>query len=96
VDAAETMVMLLELSGYEARTAFNDREALAMTGRFRPELVFLDIRQPGMDGHEVANRLRSNPATASSRMIALTGWGTSEDVRKASAAGFDAQPDQAG
>ena len=90
VDAAETMAMLLDLSGYETRTAFSGREALDVARAFQPEMVFLDIGMPGMNGYEVAKKLRANPATASARLIALTGWGTSEDLRKSIAAGFDA------
>ncbi len=90
VDAAETMAMLLDLSGYEARAAFSGQEALAMAQGFRPELVFLDIGLPGMNGYEVAAKLRADPATRAVKLIALTGWGTGDDQRKSAMAGFDA------
>ena len=90
VDAAETMVMLLELSGHNARAAFGGQEALDLALSFRPDVVFLDIGMPGMNGHEVARRLLANPATASTRLIALTGWGTEDDIQKSRIAGFHA------
>ena len=90
VDAAETMVMLLDLSGHDARAAFGGREALDLAHSFRPHMVFLDIGMPGMNGYEVARRLRADPATATARLIALTGWGTEDDTRKSKMAGFNA------
>ena len=90
VDAAETMVMLLDMSGLEARSAFGGQEALDVAIAFRPDVVFLDIGMPGMNGHQVARRLLANPATASAKLIALTGWGTEDDVRKSTMAGFHA------
>ena len=90
VDAAETMAMLLELSGHEARSAFGGQEALDVAFSFRPDVVFLDIGLPGMNGYEVARRLLADPATASTKLIALTGWGTEDDIRKSKMAGFHA------
>ena len=90
VDAAETMVMLLDLSGHDARAAFGGQEALDLALSFRPDVVFLDIGLPGMNGHEVARRLLANPATASAKLIALTGWGTEDDIQRSRMAGFNA------
>jgi CheY-like chemotaxis protein len=90
VDAAETMAMLLELSGHEARSAFGGQEALEVACLFRPDVVFLDIGLPGMNGYEVARRLLADPATARAKLIALTGWGTEDDIRKSKMAGFHA------
>ena len=90
VDAAETMVMLLDLSGHDARAAFGGQEALDVALAFRPDVVFLDIGLPGMNGYEVARRLLAYPATASAKLIALTGWGTEDDIRKSKMAGFHA------
>ena len=90
IDAAETMVMLLDLSGHDARAAFGGQEALDVAMMFQPEVVFLDIGLPGMNGYEVARRLLANPSTASAKLIALTGWGTEEDIRKSKIAGFHA------
>jgi signal transduction histidine kinase/CheY-like chemotaxis protein len=90
VDAAETMVMLLELSGHDARAAFGGQEALDVARVFRPDVAFLDIGLPGLNGYEVARRLLLEPATASTKLIALTGWGTEDDIRKSKMAGFHA------
>ena len=90
VDAAETMVMLLDLSGHDACVAFSGQEALNVAARFLPDVVFLDIGLPGMNGYEVARQLQASPATASAKLIALTGWGTEEDIRKSKMAGFHA------
>ena len=89
-DAAETMAMLLELSGHETRTAFGGQEALDMALSFRPAVVFLDIGLPGMNGYKVARRLLADPATAESKLIALTGWGAEEDISNSKMAGFHA------
>jgi PAS domain S-box-containing protein len=90
VDAAETMAMLLDLSGHDARAVFGGQEALDMALEFRPDLVFLDIGLPDMNGYEVARRLLAEPATAGAKLIALTGWGTEADIQKSKMAGFHA------
>ena len=90
VDAAETMAMLLELAGHELRTAFSGQDALELALSFRPDVVFLDIGLPGMNGYEVARLLLADPVTARTRLIALTGWGTEDDIRKSKMAGFHA------
>ena len=56
---------------------------------FHPDVVLLDIGMPGMDGYEVARRIRANPANRQISLIALTGWGQDEDRRRSVAAGFD-------
>jgi len=53
-------------------------------------VVFLDIGLPGMNGYELAEKLLADPATATARLIALTGWGTDDDIRKSKVAGFHA------
>jgi CheY-like chemotaxis protein len=90
VDGAETLAMLLSLSGYETRTAFDGPSALSAAAEFQPHAVFLDIGLPGMNGYEVALRLRALAGLKATRLIALTGWGTEEDQRKSREAGFDA------
>ena len=90
VDAAESLVMFLDISGHNARAAFGGQEALEAALTFQPELVFLDIGLPGMDGYEVARQLLATPDTASAKLIALTGWGTEQDIQKSKKAGFHA------
>jgi signal transduction histidine kinase len=89
LDAAETMAMLLELAGHEAITAASGPAALESARAWQPELVFLDIGLPGMDGNEVARRLRADPRTSQMVLVALTGWGSDEDKRRSKDAGFD-------
>ena len=70
------------------RTVHSGPEALAMLDEFAPEVVLLDIGMPFMDGYEVARQIRARRGR-NVRLIALTGWGQEEDVRRAERAGFD-------
>jgi len=88
-DAAQTLAMLLKLSGHETRLAFDGLAALEAAKEFRPELAFVDIGLPKLSGHEVARRIRDADWGASMCLVALTGWGQEEDRRKSSEAGFD-------
>jgi len=89
LDAAESLGMLLELQGHEVRVASSGVAALEITKAFTPDVVFLDIGMPGMDGYEVARRLRQQPSLGNVVLAALTGWGQKEDRRRTTAAGFD-------
>jgi PAS domain S-box-containing protein len=89
VDAAISLAMLLQLSGHTTRTAHNGPEALTAARAYRPEVVFLDIGLPGMNGYEVATRLRGDEALKPLYLVALTGWGTEEDRKRAKESGFD-------
>ena len=89
VDAAESLAELLETSGHRTRTAHSGSQALEVAAKFHPEVVFLDIGLPGMDGYEVARRLRGDPALREAKLIAVTGWGTAKDKNRAIQAGFD-------
>jgi PAS domain S-box-containing protein len=88
-DAAESLAMLLRLQGHEVRIVSDGPSALEVAKNYPPELIFLDIGMPGMDGYEVARRLRQQPGLESVRLAALTGWGQPEDRRRSKAAGFD-------
>jgi signal transduction histidine kinase len=89
LDAADSLAMLLNLGGHETRVAPDGPTALGIAPTFRPHAVFLDIGLPGMDGYEVARRLRQESATARSVLVAITGYGQHEDRRRSEAAGFD-------
>ncbi|QJW92958.1 PAS domain S-box protein [Frigoriglobus tundricola] len=89
VDGAESLAELLQISGHVTRTAHSGPAALTAAAEHRPDLVFLDIGLPGLDGYEVARRLRADPLTAGTVLVALTGWGTEDDRRKTKEAGFD-------
>lgn len=88
-DAASTLATLLHLKGYHVRTACDGLTALEVAEEFAPALIFLDIGMPGMDGCEVARRLRQMPRLDGTRLVALTGWGQEEDRRRTTEAGFD-------
>jgi two-component system, sensor histidine kinase len=88
-DATETLQTLLESLGATVAAAGSGREALAQFERFEPDAVLLDIGMPGMDGYEVARRIRAMPSGNGTPLIALTGWGQQEDVRRCFEAGFD-------
>ncbi len=88
-DAAETMAMLQQLHGHDTRTAYSGPEALATAQEFLPHVVLLDIGLPGMDGFEVARRLRMIPSLQDAFLIALSGYSTEADRKQSSAAGFN-------
>jgi len=88
-DAADSLAMLLRLQGHEVRVAHDGPAALEMLKGYIPEMVFLDIGMSGMDGYEVAQRLRHQPGLENVRLAALTGWGQQEDRRRTAEAGFD-------
>ena len=89
VDGAESLAKVLQICGHEARTAHGGPEALDAARLFQPDLVLLDIGLPGMNGYEVARRLRGDPALAGAVVVALTGWGSEDDKRQSREAGFD-------
>jgi PAS domain S-box-containing protein len=89
VDAADSLAMLLEISGHQVTTAYGWETAINAAESKRPGIILLDIGLPGMDGYEVARRLRQNPDLSGLTLVALTGYGTEEDRRKALVAGFD-------
>jgi PAS domain S-box-containing protein len=89
VDAADSLATLLCLGGHEVQVAHGGPAALEMVKVYRPEMAFLDIGMPGMDGYEVARRLRKQPGLENVVLAALTGWGQEEDRRRTSEAGFD-------
>jgi PAS domain S-box-containing protein len=89
VDAADSLAMLLELSGHQVTTAYGWESAIKAAANNRPRVILLDIGLPGMDGYEVARRLRQNPDLSGTTLVALTGYGQEEDRRKSRIAGFD-------
>jgi signal transduction histidine kinase/CheY-like chemotaxis protein len=87
-DAAEMLRMMLGLKGHDVRVANDGVQAVAIAERFHPDIAFVDIGMPRMDGYEVADRIRRllGPTVV---LIALTGWGQDEDKRRSREAGFD-------
>jgi two-component system CheB/CheR fusion protein len=89
-DAARMLAMLLELEGNQVSVAHDGPGALAAARTFHPDVVLLDISLPGMDGYEVARRVRQLPGMQGVVLIAQTGWGQEEDRHRSRAAGCDA------
>lgn len=87
-DAADSLAMLLQFEGRQTLCVYSGEEALSVLAPFDPQLVLLDIGLPGIDGYEVARRLKAAAPTL--RVIALSGYGQLEDRQRSSAAGFDA------
>ncbi|MCW1921440.1 PAS domain S-box protein [Luteolibacter arcticus] len=88
-DGAESMAMLQELLGHQTRLAHTGPDAVTIAQEFLPDVILLDIGLPGMDGYEVARKLRAMPLLAHTLLIALTGYGSDEDRQLAREAGFD-------
>jgi CheY-like chemotaxis protein len=88
-DAANSLAALLNLCGHETQVAYSARAALESIEAFRPEVVLLDIGLPEMDGYELARRLRAMEKLAGVRLVAVTGYGQTDDRQRALAAGFD-------
>jgi len=88
-DAADSLAMLLELTGHEVRTAHDGLAAVEAAEAFRPEVILLDIGLPKLNGFEVCRRVREQGHGRDVVIVALTGWGQEEDRRKSREAGFD-------
>jgi CheY-like chemotaxis protein len=88
-DAAASLALLLKFSGHEVHVAHEGEAALRLAETLRPDAVLLDVGMPGMDGYEVARRLRQRPGMKDVVIIAVTGYGAEADRRRARAAGFD-------
>ena len=88
-DAADGLALLLDLHGHETRVAYEAEGALQAAKAFRPDVAILDIGMPVMDGYELARRLKKTPQAEKTVLVAMTGWGQEEDVRKGKEAGFD-------
>ena len=90
VDAVESMEILLQAFGYEVATAIHPDLALAQLEGFAPVAAVIDIGLPGMDGYQLAAEIRRRLDGKPMRLIAFTGYGGSDDIARAIAAGFDA------
>jgi CheY-like chemotaxis protein len=88
-DAADSLAILLGLYGQKVRVVHNGLAALEAALSEPPDVVFLDLGMPGMNGFEVAQRLRQQPGSENVLLVAVTGWGQAEDRRRTHEAGFD-------
>jgi len=88
-DAAESLAALLEVLGHAVQTTFCGEDALEAIAARCPDVVLLDIGMPGMDGHEVARRIRALAVAVQPYIVAVTGWGQPADKDRTAAAGID-------
>ena len=89
VDAAQSLALLLNALGMDCRTAHDGPSGLAVAAEHRPHLALLDIGMAGMNGYELASRLRADPAHAGLLLAAVSGWSGERDLQRSQAAGFD-------
>ncbi|HEU4931860.1 MAG TPA: ATP-binding protein [Pyrinomonadaceae bacterium] len=88
-DSAETLSMLLELMGNEISVAYDGEQALTIANEIKPDVVLLDIGLPKMNGYEVARQIRNEPWGSNPILVAITGWGQTEDKDLSRESGFD-------
>lgn len=88
-DSADSLAMLMEITGNKTYMAHDGIEAVEVAEKYRPEVVLLDIGLPKLDGYEVCRRMREQPWGKNIVVIALTGWGQEDDRRKSEEAGFN-------
>jgi signal transduction histidine kinase len=88
-DFANSLALILRATGNDVRTAHDGRSALALADEFRPDIGFLDIGLPSLNGYDLARHLRKARDTRAMTLVAITGWGQEKDRRQAFDAGFD-------
>jgi CheY-like chemotaxis protein len=88
-DSAESLAMLLQLSGHETQTAHDGLQAVEMAVSFRPDVVLLDLGLPKLNGYDAARRIREQRRDPGLVIVALTGWGQEHDRRRSREAGID-------
>jgi CheY-like chemotaxis protein len=88
-DAADSLALLLQMQGLETHTAHDGLEAVAAAAGFRPDVALLDIGLPGLNGFEVARRVRQQLADKRLLVIAMSGWGQEREPMRSKEAGFD-------
>ncbi|HUR40912.1 MAG TPA: PAS domain S-box protein [Verrucomicrobiae bacterium] len=89
IDAAQSLALLLRTMGQEVHVAHSGLAALAEAASIKPAVMLLDIGMPGLNGYEVARRLRAEPWGRDIFVVAVTGWGQEDDRRRSREAGFD-------
>ncbi len=87
-DAADSLATLLDVMGYEVRTAYDGPQAIEAADEFQPSVALLDIGLPRLSGYDIARHVRQKRG-AEVLLVAITGWGQEDDRRRAREAGFD-------
>jgi CheY-like chemotaxis protein len=88
-DAAMGLSLILRALGHQSRMIYEGLTAVETALQYQPNLVLLDIGLPGLDGWEVARRIREQPKLKTVMLVAITGWGTNDAVQRSADAGFD-------
>ena len=88
-DAADSLATVLDMHWHHTRTAYDGPSGILAAQEFLPDIILLDIGLPGMSGYEVARKLRQDPIVSETMLIALTGWGSEDDQKQTTLAGFD-------
>jgi CheY-like chemotaxis protein len=88
-DSADACAVLLRLEGYDVRVAYSGTDALTIGAEFRPQMVLLDLAMPSMDGYAAARQIRASDWGGATTLVAVTGYGQAEDLRKTRESGFD-------
>jgi CheY-like chemotaxis protein len=88
-DSADGLLLMLQFEGHIVKAAYDGIEGLEMAETFRPDAILLDIGMPRMNGYDVARELRKKPWGKNVLLVAQTGWGQEEDMRKSQEAGFN-------
>lgn len=86
---ANALLRLLKLLGYNVEAAYSGEEGISIAAKFLPDMVFIDIGMPGMDGYETAKTIKKHPECLHAILVALTGYTQPDDKRRAYEAGFD-------
>lgn len=89
-DTADSLALMLEALGHQARTAYDGARAIALADEFRPDVILMDIGMPRFNGFQAAQRIRAQPWADRVVLIAITGWSRDEDRTCSKEAGFDA------
>ena len=89
VDTVTTLALLVKESGHDVRMAYDGPAVLETALDYRPDVVLLDIGLPGLNGFEIAKRLRQQPALENAVLVAMTGYGRESDLQRSFDAGFD-------
>ncbi|MEP2775855.1 MAG: response regulator [Luteolibacter sp.] len=89
IASRESLAVFFELEGYEVRTAQDGVEGVEAVAGFKPDVVFMDIHMPELDGHAAAEQIRASPDGDIPKLIALTGFSGEEVGNRAEQSGFD-------
>ena len=89
-DGADTLRAALVHSGHDVAVAYDGAEGVECARHFNPQVILMDLGMPGMDGFEAARQIRSETINSRLRIVAVTGWGSSDDRARTREAGFDA------